>query len=313
MSVYILVFKCSQCNDGDNGLLQCECCNLWYCTKCCGISEEALAVIGEFDSLQWYCQPCDIEVSKAINTGLSSSSNTTQDRQFAIGQQIEVFQSQLTDLMTKVNEHINSCFQQLEGKLSNSFVNGENINPLLSQTSPITESVATRVIDEYRDRESRKLSIIVHKVPESVAAELSASTAHDSKWITDIVNIIGAGPVEVVTITRLGKKLDDKPRLLKVQLSNLHQKRRTLANTKKLRETSGTFQKVYVTPDLSLTERQENKCLRDELFQHKKDGKKDLIIRRGKIVKKITSAEPAPTCAPAMDTTQSAADNDKNG
>ena len=80
-----------------------------------------------------------------------------------------------------------------------------------------------------------------------------------------------------------------------------------------MRETSGTFQKVYVTPDLSLNERQENKRLRDELFQRKKDGKKDLIIRRGKIVKKITSAEPAPTCAPAMDTTQSAADNDKNG
>ena len=44
------VFKCSQCNDGDNGLLQCECCNLWYCSDCCGISEEALAIIGEFDS-----------------------------------------------------------------------------------------------------------------------------------------------------------------------------------------------------------------------------------------------------------------------
>ena len=210
------VFKCSQCNDGDNVLLQCECCNLWYCTKCCGISEEALAIVGEFGSLHWYCQPCDMEVSKAINTGLSSSSNTTQNGQFAIGQQIEVFQSQLTDLMTKVNEHINSCFQQLEGKLFNSSVNGESINPLPSQTSPITESVVTRVIDEYRDRESRKLNIIVHKVPESVAAESSARTAHDSKWITDIANIIGAGPAEVVTITRLGKKLDDKPRLLKV-------------------------------------------------------------------------------------------------
>ena len=31
----------------------------------------------------------------AINTGLSSSSNTTQDGQLAIGQQTEVVQSQL--------------------------------------------------------------------------------------------------------------------------------------------------------------------------------------------------------------------------
>ena len=48
-------FKCS---DSDNGLLQCKCCDLWYCSKCCAISEEVLTIIGEFDSLHWYCQPC---------------------------------------------------------------------------------------------------------------------------------------------------------------------------------------------------------------------------------------------------------------
>ena len=80
------VFKCSQCNDSDNGLLQCKCCNLWYCSKCCGISEEALAIIGTYNGI--YCQPCDVQVSKIINTGLPS--NTTQHAQLAIGQQIEV-------------------------------------------------------------------------------------------------------------------------------------------------------------------------------------------------------------------------------
>ena len=75
-----------------------------------------------------------------------------------------------------------------------------------------------------------------------------------------------------------GKKLDNKSRLLKVQLSNLQQKCRILPNPKKLRETSGTFQKVFVTLDLSLNERQENKRLHDELFQHKNAGEKDLII-----------------------------------
>ena len=115
----------------------------------------------------------------------------------------------------------------------------------LSQASPITESVATQVIDEYRDREKRKLNIIVHKVPESVATESAARIAHDTKtYVTDIANIIDAGPVEILNITRLGKKLDDKPRLLKVQLSTLQQKRRILLYAKKLRETSGTFQKV---------------------------------------------------------------------
>ena len=84
------------CNDSDNGLLQCECCNLWHCSKCCRISEEALAIIEELDSLHWYCQPYDVEVSKAIDTGLSSK--TMQDaQQFYIGQQIEVRTSKPTN------------------------------------------------------------------------------------------------------------------------------------------------------------------------------------------------------------------------
>ena len=51
-----------------------------------------------------------------------------------------------------------------------------------------------------------------------------------------------------------------------------------LSSAKKLRANSSTFQKVYVTPDLSLNERQENKCLRNELLQRKKDGEKGLMI-----------------------------------
>ena len=83
-------------------------------------------------------------------------------------------------------------------------------------------------IDEYRDRENHKLSIIVHNVPASVATESAARIAHDNNYVTNITNIIDAWPVEILNITSLGKKLDDKPRLLKVQLSNLQQKCRIL-------------------------------------------------------------------------------------
>ena len=142
-------------------------------------------------------------------------------------------------------------------------------------------------------------------------AALMCITAHDTKSVADITKSIDAGPVEI-NITQLGKKLDGRPRLMKVQFSNLNQKRNILSNAKKLRESSSSFQKVYVTPDLSLNERRENKRLRDELLPRKKDGEKDLIIRRGKIVKKANSVEPNPPSA-AMDTTQSATTNDQNG
>ena len=153
------------------------------------------------------------------------------------------------------------------------------------------------------------LNVIIHNVPESTVAESSVCISHDTKTVSDIAKSIDAGPVEIVNITRLGKKLDGRPRLMKVQLSNLNQKRRMLSNAKKLRANSSTFQKVYVTPDLSLNERQENKRLRDELLQRKKDGEKDLMIRRGKIVRKV---DPTPPSAD-MDTTQGAASNNQTG
>jgi len=43
---------CSLCKrSGEGGLLQCECCSLWNCSKFCLISDEAMAIIGELDSI----------------------------------------------------------------------------------------------------------------------------------------------------------------------------------------------------------------------------------------------------------------------
>jgi len=105
-------------DDIESGIVQCECCALWWCSKCCGIPDEALAIIGDLDYLHWYCQPCDVEVSKAINASQSESLGATENPQISIAQQIEALQSQLTGLMSKVNDHINDRFQQLEEKLA---------------------------------------------------------------------------------------------------------------------------------------------------------------------------------------------------
>ena len=56
--------SCSLCQCSDGDLLQCD---LWHCSKCCQISDETMAIIPEIDSIHWFCQPCEIEVFKAIN------------------------------------------------------------------------------------------------------------------------------------------------------------------------------------------------------------------------------------------------------
>ena len=58
---------CSQCKVSRRGLVQCECCELWYCNVCCGITEEALVLLGEAECLHFFCSPCKGEVFNLIN------------------------------------------------------------------------------------------------------------------------------------------------------------------------------------------------------------------------------------------------------
>ena len=71
-------------------------------------------------------------------------SNTTQSPQFVIGQQIDTLQSQLTGLMTKMNDHINARFQQLEEKLKTKSVPAKSATSISSQSSEIIETMANR-------------------------------------------------------------------------------------------------------------------------------------------------------------------------
>ena len=43
------------------------------------------------------------------------------------------------------------------------------------------------------------------------------------------------------------------------------------------------FSKVYLSPDLTPKEREVNRKLREELVKRRKDGEKNLVIRRGKL------------------------------
>jgi len=123
-----------------------ECCTLSWCSKCCGISDEALGILTTFIGIVSHV------ISKAINASQSESLGTTENPQLSTDQQIEALQSQITGLMAKVNDHINDHFQQLEEKLTTSPVPVDNSTSIPIKSFQITETMATHVIDEYRDR-----------------------------------------------------------------------------------------------------------------------------------------------------------------
>ena len=76
---------------------------------------------------------------------------------------------------------------------------------------------------------------------ESQPSYTSVWKAHDTKFISGIANKIEAGQIDVISVTRLGKKDKDKYRPMKVQVANLSQKRKLLSNAKNLSSALVTY------------------------------------------------------------------------
>ena len=92
---------------------------------------------------------------------------------------------------------------------------------------------------------------------------------------------------------RLGQKnaRRNKPRLLKVKLIYEEQKGQLLRGSKRFRSLDTAEYPIesylYITPDHTLKQREENKKLREELERKRNEtGSRDWIIKNGKIVRR---------------------------
>ena len=97
----------------------------------------------------------------------------------------------------------------------------------------------------------------------------------------------------VSNATRLGKK-GDKSRLLRVTVSSERDKAMILRNSIKVRSINGEefLKKLYITPDLTPTEREQNKVLRTKLKEMNQQGRK-YRIKNGRIVLRENKAPSA--------------------
>ena len=101
-------------------------------------------------------------------------------------------------------------------------------------------------------------------------------------------NVYLGAKATVTKALSLGKKADkntEKPRLMKVTVDTLESKAFILRNCTKLRsaDPSSYYNNIYITPDLTPTEREANRQLRAKLSVLNKDGK-HYKIKSGKIV-----------------------------
>ena len=92
--------------------------------------------------------------------------------------------------------------------------------------------------------------------------------------------------MKIDQVLRLGEKNKNRARLLRIKVQNTEIKRKILRNSNKLNEDKVTDpkKKIYINEDLTKTQREINKTLRDQLKALPTEERKKYTIRVNKIV-----------------------------
>ena len=174
-----------------------------------------------------------------------------------------------------------------------------------------------QVFDDFLDKDKRKNNIVVHNLMESEGNSFKEKTEQDIRLFQDMVKDVFHLNVVVARAFRAGKKIENKNRLLIVTLDTPGVKHDLLRLAPQLRG-SEKWGRIYLTPDLTRTEREAARKLREELAARKAAGECNISIRKGKIVSLSgaatnNNAGPSSSLSPRVNSAEATANTSSTG
>ena len=172
----------------------------------------------------------------------------------------------LVKSLNTVIENITKTVDNLQTTLTKSLKDNavpNEVQPFSNPDSPVSsESVAsltTSLVNEQKERDRRKLNLVLHNMPESTA---TARKKDDIMKIASVLNNYIKVKPTISNAVRLGKKGSDKPCLLKITISSTEEKVEILRNKFKLRAEPNPeyVRKLFITPDFIPLEQRKNKA-----------------------------------------------------
>jgi hypothetical protein len=131
------------------------------------------------------------------------------------------------------------------------------------------------VVEEL-EREKRRTNLVLMGVPEGDDGE-------GREIVTDVVNgLVPEVKVEFVIVGRIGKK-GNVARPVRIRVDEQGHRRKLLARAKDLKGKEG-LDKIYIMPDLTRLQQQEDKALRDEVKRLRTAGETGVRIEKGVVV-----------------------------
>ena len=135
-------------------------------------------------------------------------------------------------------------------------------------------------------RERRKDKLMVMGIPEPGQDGSGSSVVREV-----IKSLIPESDVGYVVIGRIGKRIGNAVRPLRIKFESLIDRQRLLARNKELRNKEG-MDRIYIVPDMTKVQQEKDKKLREEVKTLRNSGEAGVKISRGEVLRGATGGVP---------------------
>ena len=261
---------------------------------CAQLSKKHFKVVKKCPNVHWYCLNCEPNTVKTIKANhdvekrcrslptdmesrLVKMEGELQNR--VTWDEVKVLIAQqcaLNEMGSKTSESIvkvvstSTADHPTEEEVSTTIVDHSTEEKVVSTTTvdhPTEEEAVSTVTDDHskedKDKEARKLNVIIHHIPENQVRDSDEEQDTDENFVTGLTSVLEIQDAGISKLVRLGKVPDNqsKPRPIKVSFNSGNAKKKFMSKLVKLAEAPDKYKKISVSHDMTKEERDQNRKL----------------------------------------------------
>ena len=269
--------KCDIMVEIADKVVLCDLCRNWFHTRCESIDDGLCDMIMRYGQcgskeMSWYCKICK-HIASGIISEITHLKNWQEksDKKFKDLDKKMTANEKQTTKNTKVMERCENKLTEME----------EDLNQMKVNTGVTNAEEIKKEVNEMLQREQRRNRIVISNLTYTAAQPLNQKVCE----LVDKLQV----PVEKVKEIRQLKDVN----YVSVELDSYAVKIDLLRKSKSLKDMP-EYRKVYIHPDLTYNQRQENKKLRAELKNREEGGEINLKIVKGKVVRVLPQQSLSP-------------------
>lgn len=296
--------ECAVCRkvvkDEDNGI-ECDSCKEWVHSKCAEVPLGLYSALSKYEGKKggcgifFYCEKCKGNLLKMREelTGLKERVNVLEkewkDTNKKIGERgVEIEERKKVELESVWNEIELIKKEGNETKISFAEIMKEEKRLADKEQAGITsmnvginkgggERQLQMEMAEAIERDKRRNKLVMMGIPESNCE------VRENDIVREVLDcLVGETKVEFENLGRIGRK-GDRARPVRILIVDNTCRRKLLARAKKLKDMTGK-DKIYIAPDLTRKQQDEDRVLREEVRRRKQAGEQRVYISKGVVV-----------------------------